>query len=113
MLGTGFVMGGVALAFERGRPLTLDGPSLLALLYLAVLGSAVTFTIFYWLLARVRATQVALMSYLIPIVAVAVGALLFDEPLRPRLLAGSALVLLGLAAVHRGRRPATAAGKRR
>lgn len=105
MLGTGFVMGALALAFERGRPVALDARSLAALLYLAVLGSAVTFTIYYWLLARVRATQVALMSYLIPIVAVAVGALLFDEPLRPRLLAGSALVLLGLVAVNRGRQP--------
>ena len=43
------------------------------------------------------------MSYLIPIVAVAVGALLFDEPLRPRLLAGSALVLIGVVIVSRRR----------
>lgn len=105
MLGTGFVMGGLALALERGAPLALDFRSVAALLYLAVLGSAVTFTIYYWLLARVRATQLALMSYLIPIVAVAAGALLFDEPLRPRLLTGSALVLAGLVAVHRGHRP--------
>jgi hypothetical protein len=81
MLGTGLVMGGVALVVERGAPVALDARSVAALLYLAVFGSAVTFTIFYWLLARVKATQVALMSYLIPIVAVAVGALLFDEPL--------------------------------
>ncbi len=106
MLGTGVVMGGLALALERGAPLALDFRSLAALLYLAVLGSAVTFTIYYWLLARVQATQLALMSYLIPIVAVAAGALLFDEPLRPRLLAGSALVLAGLVAVHRGRQAA-------
>jgi drug/metabolite transporter (DMT)-like permease len=52
----------------------------------------------------VKATEVALMSYLIPIVAVAVGALAFDEPLRPRLVAGSALVLAGVAFVGRKRR---------
>jgi drug/metabolite transporter (DMT)-like permease len=74
-----------------------------ALLYLAILGSAVTFTIYYWLLARVTATRLALMSYLIPIVAVAVGAALFAEPLRPRVLAGTALVLAGVVIVNRRR----------
>ena len=104
MLIAGVVMGLVAAVVERHRPLVLDAPSVGALLYLVVFGSAVTFTVYYWLLARVRATQVALMSYLIPIVAVAVGALLFDEPLRPRLLLGSALVLAGVVLVSRPRR---------
>jgi drug/metabolite transporter (DMT)-like permease len=104
MLLAGALMGLVAAVFERGRPLLLDARSVGALLYLVVFGSAVTFTLYYWLLARVKATQVALMSYLIPIVAVAVGALAFDEPLRPRLVAGSALVLAGVALVGRKRR---------
>jgi len=103
MLFTGVVMGAVALVFERGRPLVLDGRSVGALLYLAVLGSAVTFTVYYWLLARVTATRLALVSYLIPIVAVAVGAALFDEPLRPRILAGAALIVAGVVIVGRQR----------
>jgi drug/metabolite transporter (DMT)-like permease len=101
MLIAGVVMGAVALVVERDAPLVLDARSVGALLYLAILGSAVAFTVFYWLLARVPATRVALMTYLIPIVAVAVGAVLFDEPLRPRLLAGSALVLAGVVLVSR------------
>ena len=103
MLFTGAVMGMVAAGTERGRPLVLDGRSVGALLYLAVLGSAVTFTVYYWLLARVTATRLALTSYLIPIVALAIGAVLFDEPLRPRLLAGSALILAGVVIVSRQR----------
>ncbi len=103
MLIASLLMAVVALAVERHRPLVLDARSVGALLYLAVLGSAVTFTVYYWLLARVAATRVALVSYLIPIVAVAVGAVLFDEPLRPRLLAGSALILAGVAIVSRRR----------
>jgi drug/metabolite transporter (DMT)-like permease len=103
MLFAGAVMGAAALLFERGQPLVLDGPSVGAILYLAVLGSAVTFTVYYWLLARVTATRLALISYVIPVVALAVGALLFDEPLRPRLLAGSALILAGVVLVSRQR----------
>jgi drug/metabolite transporter (DMT)-like permease len=91
----------MTLLFERGRPLVLDGRSVGAILYLAVLGSGVTFTVYYWLLARVTATQLALTSYLIPIVALAVGAAAFDEPLRPRLLAGSSLILAGVVLVSR------------
>jgi drug/metabolite transporter (DMT)-like permease len=48
-----------------------------------------------------KATDLALTSYLIPIVAVAVGAILFGEPLRARLLLGSVLVLAGVALVGR------------
>ena len=103
MLIAGAVMGTVAFLVEGHLSPVFDARSVGALLYLAILGSAVTFTIYYWLLARVKATQVALMSYFIPIVAVAVGALLFDEPLRPRLLAGSALVLAGVVIVSRRR----------
>jgi len=99
MLLCGAVMTPVALVVERGVPVVLDLRSLGALCYLAVFGSALTFTVYYWILARVSATAVALSSYLIPIVAVAVGVLLFDEPLRPRLVAGSALVLAGVGGV--------------
>jgi drug/metabolite transporter (DMT)-like permease len=103
MLIASLLMAAVALVAERHRPLVFGARSVGALVYLAVLGSAVTFTVYYWLLARVTATRLALTSYLIPIVAVAVGALLFGEPLRPRLLAGSALILAGVAIVGRRR----------
>ena len=103
MLIAGLVMGAAALLVERHRPVVFDARSVGALFYLAILGSAVTFTVYYWLLARVTATRLALMSYLIPIVAVAVGASLFDEPLRLRLLAGTALVLAGVVMVGRRR----------
>jgi drug/metabolite transporter (DMT)-like permease len=103
MLFAACVTGVVALLVERHRPVVFDARSVGALLYLAVLGSAVTFTVYYWLLARVTATQVALVSYLIPIVAVVVGAVLFAEPLRPRFLAGSGLILAGVVTVGRQR----------
>jgi drug/metabolite transporter (DMT)-like permease len=89
--------------FERGRPVVFDARSVGAIVYLAVLGSAVTFIVYYWLLARVTATKLALISYVIPVVAVAVGAVLFAEPLRPRILGGSALILAGVVLVSRQR----------
>jgi drug/metabolite transporter (DMT)-like permease len=90
------VMGGLALAFERGRPMSWDPLSIGALLYLAIAGSAVTFSLYYWLLARLPAKRLALIAYVVPVVAVAVGALR-GEPLTRRTLAGSALVVVGVA----------------
>ncbi len=103
MLVTAAVMAGCALLFERGREVTLDARSLGALVYLAVLGSVVTFTLYYWLLARLPATRLSLMTYALPIVALAIGTLLFDEPWSTRTIAGSGMVVIGVALASRTR----------
>jgi len=101
MLLTAAVVGLLALAVERQATVVFDLRSVGALLYLAVLGSAVTFTIYYWMLANAPATRVALIAYTIPIVAVAVGAVVFQEPIRPLVIVGGVLVLLGVGIVTR------------
>ena len=96
------IMGVVAALTERGRPVIWNAATTGALLYLAVFGSAVTFSLYYWLLAHVRATRLSLIGYTVPVVAVFIGVTLLDEPLSGRILFGSAVVLAGVAlAVHR------------
>jgi drug/metabolite transporter (DMT)-like permease len=90
-------MGSAAWLTERGRPISFDALSVGALVYLAVFGSAVTFTLYYWLMSHIPATRVSLIAYTAPVVAVAVGSLALEEPFTTRTLAGSALVLLGVA----------------
>jgi drug/metabolite transporter (DMT)-like permease len=100
------IMGAVAITFERDQRLVFDLTSISALLYLAIAGSAVTFTVYFWLLRHMQATRLSLIAYLIPVVAVAVGWLLFDEPVTARSLGGGALVLGGVAlAGMRGNAP--------
>jgi drug/metabolite transporter (DMT)-like permease len=101
---TAVVMGVVAAVAERGRPLVFDRPAVLGLLYLALLGSAVTFTLYFWLLARLPATALSLINYVIPVVAVSVGTLGLGEPLTARILAGTVLVIAGVALALRARR---------
>jgi drug/metabolite transporter (DMT)-like permease len=96
MLMTGAVMGVLALATESGRAVTWNGTSIAALLYLAVMGSAVTFSLYYWLLAQMPAKRLALIAYVVPVVAMAVGAFR-GEPLTLQTVAGSALVVVGVA----------------
>lgn len=77
------------------------GASLAAVLYLGVVGSALVFGLYFWLLQHLTATRTSLIAYLAPVVAVAVGTLFLDEPLTPRLLLGAAVVLAGTALASR------------
>lgn len=65
----------------------------IALLYLIVGGSLLGFTAYAWLLARMPATRVASHAYVNPLVAVALGYFVADEPVTPRMLLASALVV--------------------
>lgn len=67
-----------------------------ALLYLIVFGSLLAFTAYVWLLGHMPATRVSSYAYVNPIVAVALGHFLADEPVTNRTLAGTGLVLLSV-----------------
>jgi drug/metabolite transporter (DMT)-like permease len=99
------VMGGMALAFESGRPVRIDAVSVSALLYLALFGSALTFTLYYWLMRHLPATRLSLIAYSTPVVAVTVGAIFMHEPVTARTVAGSALVVAGVALAVHARHP--------
>jgi len=100
---TAAAMGCVALATEAGQPVRLAGLSLAALLYLALCGSALSFTLYFWLLGRLPATTLSLINYLTPIVALFIGGAALGEPFTPRTLAGSGLVVGGVAVAMRVR----------
>ncbi len=105
MLLCGAVMGVVAAATERDRAFSWDASSISALFYLAIFGSAVTFTLYYWLLSHLPAKRMSLIAYVIPVVAVTIGTLR-GEPVTPRVLLGAGVVLAGVAAtIHIQSRP--------
>lgn len=72
-------------------------------LYLIVFGSLVAFTAYVWLLSHMPATRVSSYAYVNPIVAVALGHFLANEPVTSRTLAGTALVLLSVFLILRPR----------
>ena len=94
---TAMAMGALAAWAEKGRGIALDTASAAALVYLAVCGTAVTFFLYFWLLDRLPATRLSLITYGVPIVAVTVGTLFLDEPFTARMFMGSLLVLAGVA----------------
>jgi len=103
MLITAVLTGVLSRLVESGHEVTFGAAPVLALLYLAVMGSAVTFTLYFWLLKHQTATAMGLITYAIPVIAVTVGTLFFDEPFTLRIVLGAALVLVGVAVAMRKR----------
>ena len=60
------------------------------------LGTAVTLTLYYWLLEHIPAKRLSLIAYVVPVVAVVVGMVL-GEPITGRVLGGAAMVVGGVA----------------
>ena len=80
-----------------------------SILFLAVFGSVVAFVVFYSLLKRVAVSSLALISYVFPVVAVALGWAVLGERLDPSAGVGTAAVVAGIAiATWRRRRGALA-----
>ncbi len=69
--------------------------STLALLVLAVLCTAIAFLAFFALIREVGPVRAPLFTYVNPIVAIALGAIMLSEPLTPGLLIGFPLVIVG------------------
>lgn len=74
---------------------TFAWSSLLAVAALGSLGTALAFFWFTTLIGRVGSTRAAVAIYIVPVVAILLGALLNDESIHLAALLGTALVLTG------------------
>ena len=67
-----------------------------SIIYLAIFGSVVAFVTYYWLLKRVQVLYLSFTSFINPIIAVILGAVVLGETLRPSAAVGASAVLLGI-----------------
>lgn len=94
----------------EGNPLRFHWTpmAVLALFYLAVVGSVVAFLLYYWLVQNMDVTNTMLIALVTPVVAVVLGMLVLKEELGWRTLAGGAMIMAGIGMiVLRRRRPIT------
>ncbi len=90
------------LALLVDRPFALAAPSAAvwaAVAALAILSTALAYILYFQLLARAGATNVLLVTLLVPVSAILLGALFLGERLGPAHFAGMGLIALGLAAI--------------
>jgi drug/metabolite transporter (DMT)-like permease len=84
-------------ALERDKAASFTPVAISAVVYLAVLGTAVTYLCLFWLIPRVPMSAIGAIPLLDTTVAVTLGAVVLGESLGWTLLAGGALVLCGAA----------------
>ncbi|HVO01553.1 MAG TPA: DMT family transporter [Candidatus Cybelea sp.] len=90
----------VTLVIDRPWMLPMPGaPTIAAILGLALLSTALAYVIFFRILARAGATNLLLVTFLIPVSALFLGLTFLGERLSPHHLLGMALIGLGLAAI--------------
>ena len=86
--------------------------SIFCLLYLAIIGSALTFLLLYWLLPQMQATNLQTVSLITPPGAVMLGWLLGGETFPLWSLLGAGLVLAGVWIIFRKAGPGRVAQRR-
>tara|TARA_R110000824_G_scaffold211728_6_gene397784 strand:- start:33806 stop:34690 length:885 start_codon:yes stop_codon:yes gene_type:complete len=90
------------IAFTVDGPLDMAGPSLgtwAAIVGLAVLSTAVAYVLYFKILESVGATNLLLVTLLVPVSAILLGSLFLNETLKAVHFAGMALIALGLSAI--------------
>ncbi len=111
---TGLVMttGGLAVSiplfaitwwiFDGQLPEAIPFRSGASIVYLALMGSVVGFSLYFYLLQNVDASKVALITLVTPVSALLLGSFLNDEMIGISVMIGTALILGGLASYQLG-----------
>lgn len=99
----------LALALEPPTPGTItvgpavlpaDAAAWLAVVWLGGLGSGVAYLLYFRLIAAWDATRTALVTYIMPIVGIALGVMVLGEQVEVREILGAILIIGGIALVN-------------
>lgn len=93
-----------AQLFEGNRAVRWSPSAIGSVLYLACMGTVVTFGIYFWLMRYAPAHILSLIAYVIPAIALTLGAFLGNEVVGLHTLLGTASILCGVGWVVFGRR---------
>ena len=86
-----------ALVTSAGQGVALNGRILTSIALLGAVGTGFAYLLNYRSIAEIGPTRASLVTYLVPVVAVAVGVAFLGEPFRFRLVAGGGLIIFGIA----------------
>lgn len=100
VIGATLILLPIELVVDRPWTLPMPGaPVIGAVLGVAVLATALAFIIYFRILATAGATNLMLVTFLIPVSAILLGTLVLHERLEPKHFLGMAMIAAGLAAI--------------
>jgi drug/metabolite transporter (DMT)-like permease len=95
----------VPAALVLDRPFTTVHPApeaLVAITWLGIIGSGFAYICYFTILANWGATRTSLVAYLLPVVGILLGSAILKDPLTANRIAGTLLVIAGIALVNSG-----------
>ena len=98
------IMVPLALWVERPWNLAWSAESIASVVWLGLFATALATIVYFRIIQRAGPTFLSLINYMIPVVALAAGAIVLDENLVGTVLIGMALILTGLAISQLGSR---------
>jgi drug/metabolite transporter (DMT)-like permease len=85
----------------EGNPFLLrwTGQAVFSILYLAFVGSALAFLLYYWLVRKIEVTKTMLIALVTPVIALLIGVTNLGEEVSWRVGTGSAAILSGISLI--------------
>lgn len=100
LIASSLMMAPLSIAIDRPWTLAIPSvPALASVTTMALLSTALSYIIYFRIMARAGATNAALVTFLIPVSAIALGALVLGEKLTLLQVIGFGTILAGLAAI--------------
>lgn len=90
------IVGSLALIAERDLPIHWNVKTVTSILYLAVFGSVVGFSLFFWVIKHMDVTVLSYQTFIIPILATLLGWIFLGEKVTFQVAIGGGLILLGI-----------------
>ncbi len=94
-----FVEGALTGELGRFHPTEITDASLWAMVYLIFIGSLLAFNAYAWLLRNAPLSLIGTYAYVNPVVAFALGSVFLSEPITPRTVVASAVIVVAVAMI--------------
>ena len=89
------------LGGQPATPLnTVSSDVLIAVGLLGFLNTFIAYIFFYWIIRELGAARTSMVTYVVPAIGLALGAIVLDEEIDWRLLVGAAMIFAGIAIVN-------------
>ena len=86
----------LAILTEDFSTFTFNSQTIGSAIYLALFGTVIAFSGYYWLLKRITASLAAMIAFITPLVAIFLGVGFFGEPFSTYYAISTVLVLFGV-----------------
>ena len=96
----GTIMTIIGSYFENWKEISWGTPYILSMMFLSIFSVAIAWIIYAFLLKKGEASRVATYNFLVPVIALAIGSLLLNEPFTYMIFAGLTLIILSIVLVN-------------